>query len=109
MKLFLATILISLIPSTALAIEAFKTPDGAIIILGAQPNTTQILEYVNLNPKRRIRANQCGLMQVRESADFPNQNAVIKIGSETIQIDSLSTREKPRCRDGKLIQQPGDE
>ncbi|HEY9874488.1 MAG TPA: hypothetical protein V6D12_13690 [Candidatus Obscuribacterales bacterium] len=95
-------------PQSASAVEAFKAPDGSVVIVGTEPNTTQIIEYTNITPKRRIRASSCGMVQLRETADLPLNGAVLRIGSETIQVDSLAVKVKPRCREGKLINQPND-
>jgi len=108
MKRLIASIFLLITVSPASALEAFKAPDGSVVIIDNQSNVTQEIEYTNLNPKKRIRSNTCGIIQVRDSADFPLSGAVLKIGSQTIQVDALRTQEKPRCRDGKVISQPGD-
>ncbi|YAF99285.1 MAG: hypothetical protein AB3A66_27985 (plasmid) [Nodularia sp. CChRGM 3473] len=80
--------------------EIWKDAKGTIWISGLTPSRGQTIRLLSENPKRNIRANQCGFISLRLAN--PQPSGLIIDNSQAFSIDNSTSGGGIVCRRGKL-------
>ena len=105
-KLLLSLIAIALFPTNVLAdVVVGRTTEGTIFFYGLSPSETYYLSYVGVPMKRRLIANECGVLKVAESKTRKVADSY-KVGSQTFQTWDTEIPDAPKCSQGALKSSP---
>ncbi|MBM4255311.1 MAG: hypothetical protein FJ147_05375 [Deltaproteobacteria bacterium] len=89
---------LAMLPSAAMAADAYKTSDGTVVVTGLQPTERyqiRILTAQNKSSSRQDKsANRCGEVVVEKAADY----ITLVVGTETIDPASLPLKEHVKCK-----------
>jgi hypothetical protein len=101
-KLLLSLVAIALFPLSAFAqVVGGKTSEDTIFFYGLTPSTTYYLGYSGTPMKRRLIANECGVLKIADSKTKKVADSY-KVGSQTFQTWDNEFPSPPKCYQGQL-------
>lgn len=101
--LFLLALVISGLPMSARAETGriVKAPNGAVTVYGLTPRGNNTVGLGSV-PRRRVKANTCGLLVIRASALYPV--GTVEVDGATVDPAALQTNTLPTCRNSALVE-----